>query len=155
MIDRHEFSKAWALLCERFGKQTSDILFVAYYDALTDRMSTEEFRAAAQRVFEEREFFPRPVDFLQAGRDTRAEALAQWELAQSVIAGNRGYEVLNAEARRVLLMLGGASELGRANLDQVPFIRREFFQLYGDAADIARREAGVLAAPNARQLTVG
>lgn len=138
-IDEKVFKDAWALLCDRFNREPSKPVLAAYYETLSAKMTTAEFRIAAQRVFEEREFFPRPVDFLNAVRpDSRADALAQWELAQEYIAGNDVQ--LDAEAERVIGLLGGRRQLGMANTDTMPFVRKEFLQLYGEAAEIARRE---------------
>jgi hypothetical protein len=91
MIDDREFKSAWAMLCERFGKQFSKAMVSAYYNTLSPKLTTAEFKASALR---------------------------------------------------------------RTNLDVLPHVRREFLQLYGDAATIARREAGERIAPTKDQLKV-
>lgn len=139
MIDQTKFKSAWALLCERFGRTPSRPLMVTYYRSLSPRMTTEQFEVAAQRLFDGAEFFPRPDDFAEAGgANPEAVALEQWELVQDLM---RGFEVngLTAESQRIIRMLGGEYELRMTPLDRVPFVRRDFLQLYGEAAEIARR----------------
>ena len=139
MIDEPTFRKAWTLLCERFNREPSTALMQAYYGTLSERMTTDEFRAAANQVFIAREFFPRPLDFLEAVRtDPRAEALDQWEQVQELMRGN--IHQLTAEADRVVRILGGPSQLRNTQLEAVPFVRRDFLALYGDAVEISRRE---------------
>lgn len=140
MIDEKVFRDAWALLCDRFGRQPSTPLMLAYYKTLNDRMTTAQFKASAQRIFVEREFFPRPADFL--GDDTKASALEQWEQVQDLMRGFGNREALNAESKRVVLMLGGESKLRSTPLDAMQYVRRDFLALYGDAAEVAQREAG-------------
>lgn len=146
MIDATEFRAAWVLLCERFNREASDLLMQAYYDDLSPEMDTESFKAACRHVFRHREFFPRPADFLEAGKpDVNAEALAQWETVQQVMSGNdEPYHSLNPEAKRVIKLIGGVGTLRNTDLDRIPFVRREFFELYGRAAEVARREAKLL-----------
>lgn len=154
-IDEKVFKDTWALLCDRFNREPSTPLMLAYYRTLSGRMTTAEFRAAAQAVFEEREFFPRPADFLEAARpDPKAEAMDQWELVQKLMKGDVDTTALSEEGRRVVRMLGGASQLRDTQLDALPFVRRDFMQLYGDAVEIARREQrpSLAAGPEAKKI---
>lgn len=154
MIDQSVFKTTWALLCERFNRQHSDPLMLAYYKTLSEQMSTDQFRAASQMIFEEREFFPRPADFLERARPSiEAECMSQWEAVQGWISGGSAVGV-NEESQRVVRMLGGRHQLGMTNVDSLPFVRKEFFQLYGDAATVARRESGERIAPTAESLQI-
>ena len=154
MIDQDVFKKAWTLLCERFNREPSQVLMSAYYGTLSEQMDTEQFRRAAHQVFVEREFFPRPVDFLNAAQpDPRADALDQWEQCQKLMRGDP--VKLTDEGKRVVQLLGGERQLKETKLDAVPFVRKEFLQLYGEAAAIAQRESRqqISASPEARRLT--
>lgn len=153
MISDKLFRDSWALLCDRFSKQPSTPLMLAYYKTLSPQMSDEQFKAAAQRIFVEREFFPRPADFLDGVRvDPRAEALEQWEQVHELMRGFPVREKLTEEAKRCIRMLGGEHKLRNTDLDAVQYVRRDFLELYADAADIARREAGNRIAPTAEGL---
>jgi hypothetical protein len=154
MLDQKVFRDAWALLCDRFGRERSTPLMLAYYKTLSPSMTTDQFRAACQRIFVEREFFPRPADFLEAVRpDPKASALEQWEQVHELM---RGYPAnLSAEARRVVAMLGGEHKLRMTPLDAIQYVRRDFMELYGDAVQVALREAGnrVLPTPEGSAIT--
>jgi hypothetical protein len=141
MIDEKIFKDAWAMICERFGRSPSGPLSMAYYQSLSARLSTEQFQAAARRVFEQNEFFPKPADFFEP-RDVKAESLEQWELISDVMRGFTpiASPALTEESRRVVRLLGGESKLRNTQLDEVQFVRRDFLQLYGDASEIADRE---------------
>ena len=153
MIDERTFRDTWALLSERFNRQLSTPLMMAYYHSLSARMSTAQFKAAAQVVFETREFFPRPADFLEAGQPSaEAEVLEQWELVQELMRGFGNRAALSEEARRVVGLLGGETKLRNTQLDAVQYVRRDFLELYGNAVQIARREGGERIAPTPESL---
>lgn len=156
-IDEKAFKDGWALLCDRFNREPSKPVMAAYYQTLSAKLTTEEFRIACQVVFEQREFFPRPADFLEAVRpDPKAEAMEQWEEVQKLMRGNGGWE-LTDEGQRVVRLLGGETHLKQTTRDQTPFVRREFLQLYGDALEIARREERpqLKAGPEAKRIAAG
>lgn len=141
MIGREVFDDAWALLCERFNREPSRALAVAYYKILSPQMDSEEFRAAANRIFRGHEFFPRPDDFLEA-EDADTRALTAWEQVHRLMQGFATAEQLDPEARRAVRLLGGERKLRNTPLDAVQYVRRDFLKLYGEAAVIAQREDG-------------
>lgn len=153
-IDEGVFKNAWALLCERFGRTPSTPLMLAYFRTLDPQMSTAEFRQAAQVVFEEREFFPRPVDFLEALReDPSVEALKEWADVQQYIAGHvADLSPLTAE---VVAIMGGKRELGQAKMESMPHLRREFMQTYAQLARAEASDRRQLAARKGRALEQG
>lgn len=160
MIDQHEFRNQWTLLTERFGRDPGDAVAAAYYEILSSEMDTESFRAASRHVFRHREFFPRPIDFIDATRpDIEAEALEQWELAPAATHDAGARSRLTKEARRVVDLLGGFDVFRQTSPDKLSHVRREFMQLYGKAAEVARREASrqLEATPDAKRIaeTVG
>jgi hypothetical protein len=141
MIEQSVFKDTWAVLCERFNRDYSPAMATAYYQSLSARLDTEQFKAGVQRVFEQNEFFPKPADFFEV-RDIKAESLEQWELISDVMRGFTpiASPALTEESRRVVRLLGGESKLRNTQLDEVQFVRRDFLQLYGDASEIADRE---------------
>jgi hypothetical protein len=144
MIDEKVFKDYWQLLCERFGRLPSQALLLAYYKSLSPKLDTEQFKAAAQRVFEEREFFPRPTDFLEGDRAAKeSEALSQWDAVQDVMRGLAklaGNDDLTDESRAVIRLLGGETKLRNTPLDAVQYVRRDFLAMYSDAGAIGNRE---------------
>ena len=131
MIDQDVFNIEWAVICERHNRDPSQVLAARYYQSLSPRMTTEEFRAAARVVFEEREFFPRPVDFIDAIRPSvEAEALEQWELCERVMAGSKeAFMHMSPAGRRTVDLLGGTDRLHNTRLNDVQFVRRDFMKV--------------------------
>lgn len=146
MIDESVFKSEWQILCERFNRQPSRILAVRYYQSLSGRMSTIEFRAACKRIFDSHEFFPRPDDFFEVVKgDVAGEALGQWELCERVMAGDvHVLGRMTEEGQRVVRLLGGVHRLGQTPLDSLPFVRKEFLGLYSQAAEIEARERNAI-----------
>jgi hypothetical protein len=154
MLDPQVFQAAWVLLCDRFGREQSTPLMLAYYKTLAPQLSDVEFKAACQRIFTEREFFPRPADFLDGVRpDPQVEALAQWEQVHELMKGEPAN--LTPEAKRVVAMLGGQQKLRNTPLDAVQYVRRDFMELYGDTVELGRREnfARIEPTPESLRLT--
>lgn len=142
MIEQSVFKDWWELLCERFNRQPSRVLSAAYYKSLSPRLTTEQFQAAARRIFDGAEFFPKPDDFLErAEMSTEAVALSQWDVVHDLMRGFDVHDRLTEESRRIVRMLGGESQLRMTPLDRVGLIRRDFLAMYGDAVEIAAREA--------------
>lgn len=154
MIEESVFKDTWTLLCDRFARQPSTPLMLAYYRSLSPKMSTDEFRAAAQRVFEEREFFPRPADFLDTVKpDTEAEALGEWERVQDVMRGLAKPDTLGPRGQHVVRLLGGVTKLRNTPVDDVQWVRKDFLAMYGDkASERAEREL-IAPTPEGNRLT--
>jgi hypothetical protein len=84
-----------------------------------------------------------------------AQTGEQWERVQELMRGFGAMADLDPEAYRVVRMLGGESKLRNTPVDAVQFVRRDFMELYGDAAEVAAREAGhrIASTPEGDRLT--
>lgn len=148
MIDDGVFRNWWADLCERFRMtgedEPSQRQLKRYYRYLSERMDTDTFERAAEVVWAEREFFPKPSDFMDAAETPEGAALEQWELCHQIMQDSRrAHELLermDAEGQRVVRMMGGVRQLTRTQLDEVQWRRKEFMRLYGTASVAAGRE---------------
>jgi len=131
-IDQDVFRAEWAVICERFNKDPSAVLSARYFQAISRRMDTEEFRLACARIFESWRFFPSPDDFPKAiGKDGKAGALEQWELCQRVMEGEPGIlDRMSPAGRRVVSLMGGDFHLRNVKLNTLPFVRKEFLGLF-------------------------
>ena len=54
---------------------------------------------------------------------------------------------MSPTGKRTVRLLGGPDRLRNTKLDQVPFVRRDFLKLFGDAEEIYRREKQRTALP--------
>lgn len=90
MLDRTVFLREMAVLAELFNRPAlSEVLIGRYFEFLSTRLTTEEFEAAARRIFEEERFWPAPVTFVLAVKgDPKAEGEAAWNAL--VAAASRG-----------------------------------------------------------------
>lgn len=89
MIDRRVFTAEFTLLLERFGRDPHQLLIARYFDYLNARLTTEEFTAAARKIFEEARYWPAPIDFIEAAKgDPKRLAAEAW--GQLLTAAQRG-----------------------------------------------------------------
>ena len=150
MVNKRRFSEEWKRLCKRFNNRELDTEEANdYFEWLSERMDTDRFLEAARHLWATREFFPRPVDFVEAIRPSvEAESLEQWELCEGVMAGSKeAFVRMSPAGKRTVGLLGGPDRLRNTKLDQVPFVRRDFLKLFGDAEEIYRRETEPTALP--------
>lgn len=137
MIDPDVFAREMGVLEDRFPGERSDEVLQRYYRVLNRQMETGEFVEACERLFVEREHFPRPVDFLEAtGRDPEAEALEQWELVREAMTRSRDGlpDEATDETRRLVAKEGGLRRMGQMKLDEVQFVEKRFKADYGTLA---------------------
>lgn len=143
MIDPAVFAEEWAILDDRFPGERSEKVGDRYYTYLSEQMDTETFVASAERIFSEREHFPRPVDFLEAvggGVEDRAgewwpevmKAVRAWS-PYKVYSGDESYyrherlvENLPEDVREAVRRLGGLGELSRLDEGELWWRRKEF-----------------------------
>ena len=144
MIDQDVFKIEWGILCERFNRQPSTALAARYYQSLAPRMTTEEFKEAARRVFDSCEFFPRPDDFFEQARgSTEAQAAAEWDICQWVMKGDlKALARMSDTGRRTIRLMGGVDALRNSKVDEAHYRRAEFLRLYPTADEVERRESG-------------
>jgi hypothetical protein len=128
-VDPRRWWNLWQLLCRRFDRECRQDEAAAYLEYLDALLTPEEIEAAARAVWADREYFPRPADFLLAAH---ASVLARLRAAAREWNRDRGGrtwdELLGPQgsmARRVLRELGGVDHVSRL-LDRGPLeLRRE------------------------------
>jgi hypothetical protein len=68
VIEREEFTEAWAHLCDRFGREPDPRQAHSYLKFLDESgMDTPAFLVAARTIWATAKWFPRPADFLLVG----------------------------------------------------------------------------------------
>ena len=149
MIDTKEFNRAWKTLCRRLNRDLDAEEAADYRAWLSERMDTDQFLEAARHLWATCKFFPEPAAFIEAIQPrVEAEALAQWELCEQVMAGSTKALVrMSSAGRRTVGLLGGMDTLRNTKLDETQFVRRDFLKLFGDAEEVHRRETQAAALP--------
>lgn len=92
-VDRRVFTAEFTLLLERFGREPHQLLIARYFEYLDARLTTEEFQAAARRLFEEARFWPAPVEFLHAAKgDPKQLAGEAWQALIKALKAGRPHD---------------------------------------------------------------
>lgn len=132
MIDKKIFVQEMAVLCDRFGRELTQPVLDRYYESLSEKLNTQQFKTASKSIFIEEEFFPSPQKFFQKVlANTEDLAVLEWERVLNA-AAQANYDIELTEAgKKAVRALGGISAIGRADLEfAVPRIRKEFIQSY-------------------------
>jgi hypothetical protein len=136
------FATWWPALCERFNREPSTLLAAMYFDSLRERLSDEEFVAAASSIFESHRYWPSPRDFIQEAKGSaQADALEQWSRCQRQMRGASGVAAeLDAAGQRAVELLGGMHRLRQTVLEQVQWVRKDFLALYQQVREVEERQ---------------
>lgn len=147
MIEEGVFRSEWAALCERFrltgDREPSQLMLRRYYEFLTERLTTQQFEAAARQLYATQTFFPRPQDFVEAALGSpRERASQEWPAFRRAIGGDReAREALSDEAHHAAALLGGWQALGRTSLSEMEWLRKRFLEVHESAQSMTEREA--------------
>lgn len=130
-LDKRVFLREMAVLAELFNRpQLSDPLIARYYEYLNTRMTTDEFEAAARRIFEEERYWPAPITFLHAAKgDPQLLAREEWDRLLTQAAQGQLAE-LSAAGRKALAALGGWPRIAYAQEGALPSLRKAFLESY-------------------------
>ena len=145
MIERERFFEVWERLCVRFNRDTEGEA-AEYYRWLSTQMTTDEYVAAATKLWATREFFPRPIDFVDAMRPSvSAEAFRQWELVykQATRESTDGWMHMDDLCKRAVSTVGGIDGVTHASPSQIAVLYDRFSRAYRDLA-LAEREERLL-----------
>jgi len=105
----------WQLLCRRFSREPVKAEAAAYLQYLEALLTPAQLDQAVRIVWADREYFPRPVDFVNAAHaqvlpSIRREALGHWRRDGGWVERLGGRESL---AGRVVAALGGMTQVER------------------------------------------
>lgn len=78
-LDKRAFLAELGMLADRFGRTVSEPVMLRYYDTLSQRLTTEEFKRASRIIFDRDKFWPEPMRFVDAVKgNATEEAAAAW-----------------------------------------------------------------------------
>ena len=101
MIDEVVFTDRFRVLCERFGKSFSDLTIQMFYEALEEKLTTEEFVSASKKLFAGK-FFPDLQEFFDlVERDRAVKAPYVPPAAQLPAAEIKAYPQMTPEEQAV------------------------------------------------------
>lgn len=142
MIEAQVFTAKFDLLTKRFGKELHEKVFTEYYRMLSQHLTTEQFIEACDRAFFEDDYFPSPQKLVDKVKERpENKAREEWEKIMEAIRRGMNPDISDA-GRRALRAIGGFSAVGQANTEtQLPWLRKEFLQCYGESVNSLQIEA--------------
>lgn len=139
MIDQAVFKAEWGILETRYNRTFPKDVVARYYQSLSPRMTTADFRVACRILFDRpgNYAFPGPSEFVGVlEQPPENTALDQWELCERILYGETHVlDRMTDEGQKVVRLLGGPVALGQTPVDGVKWVRKEFLDLYGTLAD--------------------
>jgi hypothetical protein len=137
--DRKGFAAALTELASlKPGAKLTAEQYVAWWNAMREVWTLDDFRAACRRLAREVEFMPSPFHFEQLRKASRPTAGEAWALVRE--AARCGGECPDDPAiAKAVRALGGIRAIGMTNTDQMPFLERRFaehFESIRDAEDV-------------------
>ncbi len=132
-IDKQVFVDLVGELETYYKREFTPFVKRVWYKHLSDCLTTVEFQSAVEQAIVANEFMPTPQQLVEAIKgDSTTQAFEEWELC--VKASARGeYSVadsLTPQGKFALRAVGGVSELGRINQDDLRWAKKEFISAW-------------------------
>lgn len=156
VIDQKVFAERMSMTYERFGRNPSKPVSAAYYQALSNSLTTQEFVTAAARIFNENTFFPSPAEFVDKAKGKVEDAAQlEWMEVMAAIAKDRAFQGLTESGKAALEVIGGRWAV--RNTENVSFLRKDFISAYVAHERRDRQEKAAPALPSGalKQLAEG
>ena len=135
-MDKQVFSKGMAILGATFDKKLDSILLGAYWEALKDDFTNDEFEEAVKHLMRSSSFFPKPKDFLTLKEQDEdslyleaKNAFNEFIEAYSRYGSYKSYEFANPLIANVVNSIGGLLAFN-VDMQQLRFIEKDFIRLY-------------------------
>jgi hypothetical protein len=137
VIDARVFSAAMVQLGGVFAREVDKPTMATYYQILSPRMTTDEFRAAVDRVLVEEAFWPSPAVIMRAATND-GDALSALSTLMSELDRQHGYRFVSHEwfvslpaaVRFAVKTVGGLRVLSMCTTDEWPRLERRFVAAY-------------------------
>jgi len=132
-IDKQVFVELVGELETYYKREFTPFVKRVWYQHLSARLTTVEFVCAVEQVIVAKGFMPTPQELVEAIKgNAEAQALFDWELC--INAAARGeYSVgdsLTPQGQFALRAVGGVSQLGRTNQDDLRWVLKEFISAW-------------------------
>jgi len=132
-IDKQVFVEMVGELETYYKREFTPFVKRVWYKHLSDCLTTVEFQRAVEQVIVANEFMPTPQQLVEAIKgDSGTQALSEWELC--VLAASRGEigvaDSLTPQGKFALRAVGGVSELGRIEQDDLRWAKKEFISAW-------------------------
>jgi hypothetical protein len=129
MIDQKVFLEEISILMDWFNRDFESATLNRLHERLSEHLTTEEFKQAANVVFDTARFFPTVSDFVKASKgDPDVEALKAWDccLEASLTGDYHLIDRLTPQTQFALRAVGGMNALRRIKSEDERWVKKEF-----------------------------
>jgi len=128
-LDRSVFVREMTLLHERFGRSPNKQVMHRYYETLRDRLTTEQFEHAARVVFDNDQFWPAPMRFVEVIQgDADENAANAWTMVLEYARTGAGVHTSDPHVVAGLRAAGGINTISRTEGAYALDVLRRSFQ---------------------------
>ena len=131
-IDKQVFVDLVGELETYYKREFTPFVKRVWYKHLSDRLTTSEFVCAVEQVIVAKEFMPTPQQLVEAvNGDEGVQAQQEWEACVKAAArAEHSITDLTPQGKFALRAVGGVSELGRTNEDELRWLKKEFISAW-------------------------
>jgi hypothetical protein len=136
VVDKKLFTQLLSEMAEYYGRKLPPAILQVWYTTIAALMSNAEFQKAFEQIIFSEQYMPTPEKFLEMVKGS-SDALAHsdWELCvQAAARADREMlSDLSPQGKSALYLIGGLHKLGQAEVDRLPWIKKEFISLWKSA----------------------
>lgn len=144
MIDKAEFLTGLTVLAGAFGREVDGGIQVAYYRALSPKMTTEQFQKAVNETLVTETFWPSPAVLLGKIKSAdELKALDAFEHVNRVVGAAGGYRFFpherfmefDAPTRAAISACGGLHEMANVSEERYGSLAKKFATAYAKSLE--------------------
>jgi len=133
MIEQQVFLSGITLMSNHYDRKLAPSVLGIWKEYLDTALTTEQFQQAVKMTILESRFFPTAKELVEAIKgEPEVQALSEWDLCVKA-AARAEYGVadsLTPQGKFALRAVGGVSELGRINQDDLRWAKKEFISAW-------------------------
>lgn len=141
-IDKAVFTELLDALTEYYNRKMSPAIAKAWYKAIGNKMTTEQFQSAFEQIIFSEKYMPTPKDFLELIKgNSQLIALEEWEkcLVAACRADTEVVYSLSAAGQTALRAVGGLHALGMADEKDNRWMQKKFVEVWLTVPDNQQR----------------
>ena len=133
MIDQQVFLRGITLMSNHYDRKLAPEVLGIWKEYLDKVLTTEQFQQAVKMTILSSRFFPTAKELVEAIKgDEGVQAQQEWEVCIKA-AVREEYSIadsLTPQGKFALRAVGGVSELGRTNSDELRWAKKEFISAW-------------------------
>lgn len=135
MVDFNIFLQRMQVLASFYGRELNDAHIALYYRTVSERMTTEQFEHACDRVFVEERFFPVPAVLIEKVFGASSPAEISWARIVNAVDGGAEAE-LSCRDAFALRSIGGLRHLREISLTDRQWVKKDYLSYWESATSV-------------------